>query len=450
MCVDNILRESQLNAGEVQKTIDSIGISRDAYSQIFKLVQSKLKDMKTRCTLLPRPSFIKNVRQRINEEIFELVGQPSHITAVYTSKKGQKRYDEYNNIFFDLTLIQKAMIRFYNLSLEEAQSVVKFVIKLDETEIVKCKKLERVSITLMNRALVVPHVGDFSVQSEKNIWWLGAFEVDSEDFKILHWVFHKTSIPSIINSQEGGTMLHVEGFGDYRVQWHMAGDLKTLKCMYNISKGPIAKSPCLYCMGSAQDCQPSRWNRPPDRHLKDKAFHVVLNIPLSRVHICTLHALCRIIEKIVHLYIGFAWKLRPAKARDEAIQKLEKVLSEIGLHGGNVKIVADTKKSGKGNLVPIKPSIGGVKARRFLSCYKNLGKINARAGGSSIKWNQWKALHNAIKDHGDDGQMRNRKAEVWEALDKVFFYCEKVLWNGAELEDYKRYLAIFKKSMIEA
>ena len=45
------------------------------------------------------------------------------------------------------------MIRFYNLSLEEAQGVVKFVIKLDETEIVKCKKLERVSITLMNRAL---------------------------------------------------------------------------------------------------------------------------------------------------------------------------------------------------------------------------------------------------------------------------------------------------------
>ena len=135
------------------------------------------------------------------------------------------------------------------------------------------------SITLMNGAMACAwnknSIPRFRVQSKKEVWWLGAFEVDSEYFEILHWVFHKTSIPSIINSQEGGTMLHVEGFGDYRVQWHMAGDLKTLKCnMYNISKGPISKSLCLYCMGSAQDCQPSRWNRPPDRHLRDKAFHV--------------------------------------------------------------------------------------------------------------------------------------------------------------------------------
>ena len=45
------------------------------------------------------------------------------------------------------------MMRLYSLSHEEALGVAKFVIKLDEIEIVKCKKLERVSITLMNRAL---------------------------------------------------------------------------------------------------------------------------------------------------------------------------------------------------------------------------------------------------------------------------------------------------------
>ena len=79
--------------------------------------------------------------------------------------------------------VQKAMIRFYNLSHEEASGVANFVIKLDETEIVKCKRLERVSITLMNRELSTSQTIDttekFSVQSEKNIWWLGAFEVDS-------------------------------------------------------------------------------------------------------------------------------------------------------------------------------------------------------------------------------------------------------------------------------
>ena len=103
----------------------------------------------------------------------------------------------------------------------------------------------------MNRALSDPLSIDnakrFSVQSKKNIWWLGAFEVDSKDFNILHWIFQKTPIPTIIDAQEKGALLQVEGFGEYKVQWHMAEDLKTLKCMYNVSKGPTAKSPCLYC-----------------------------------------------------------------------------------------------------------------------------------------------------------------------------------------------------------
>ena len=119
-----------------------------------------------------------------------------------------------------------------------------------------------------------------------------------------------------------------------------------------------------------------------------------------------------------------------------------------GLHGGCVKIEADLKKSSKGNLVPIKPSIGGVKARRFLGFGGSQGKINSQIGGSSIKWEQWKALHNAIKDHGDGGQTRNSKAKVWESLDKLFLYCEKMNWTGAEFEDYKKNLDLFKKSMI--
>ena len=82
-----------------------------------------------------------------------------------------------------------------------------------------------------------------SVQSKKNLWWLGAIEVDLKDFNILQWFFNKTSIPKIINAQEEGALLQVDGFGDYKVQWHMARDLKTLKCMYNISKVPIARSP---------------------------------------------------------------------------------------------------------------------------------------------------------------------------------------------------------------
>ena len=59
-------------------------------------------------------------------------------------------------------------------------------------------------------------------------------------------------------------------------------------------------------------------------------------------------------------------------------------------------------------------------------------------------------LHNAIKDHGDEGHACNIKAKVWEALDKVFWHCEKSKLTGARLEEYKSTLNIFKKSMINA
>ena len=73
------------------------------------------------------------------------------------------------------------MVEFYDISYAEVEGLLKFVIKMDECEIVKEKKVERVTITLMNRAL--NHCSKenysqyFSVQSESHIWWLGNFEV---------------------------------------------------------------------------------------------------------------------------------------------------------------------------------------------------------------------------------------------------------------------------------
>ena len=166
-CVESFLQDSKLDVEEVQKTIDHIRISRDAYNEIFQLVQRKLKKNKTKTTIRPRPSFIRMVRQKTNAKVLDFIGEPYHITLVYNGKEKQKRYDHYNNIFFDLISLQKAMIRFYNLSYEKASGLAKFVIKLDEIEIIKGKKMERVSITLMNRALSVSQshkIGDkFSV-----------------------------------------------------------------------------------------------------------------------------------------------------------------------------------------------------------------------------------------------------------------------------------------------
>ena len=459
-CVENFLQMNVLASEEVQKTMDNVGISRAGYSNLYKSLQGTLKQNKLKGSLFPQPVRVREARIKINEQIMKMLGQPFHIQNIYQGNKSQLKFDQYNNIFFNLQTLQKCMIKFYNLSHEEAKGVAKFVIKLDESEILKNKKLERVSITLMNRALdQKPHEdldneGEkekcFSVQSELNIWWLGAFEVDTEDFNILNWVFHQTTIPQVIKSQQAGAALDIENFGKYKVEWHMAGDLKTLKCMYNVSKGASSKTPCLYCMQQAKDCNSTNWNKAPNRHTKDSQFQGVLDIPLSNVHICTLHALCRIVEKLVHLYIGFAFKLTPIAARDGAVKRIEEALSEIGLHGGNVKIETDQKKSRTGNNVPRKPSVGGVKARRFLGFHGEVGKINRERGESNIKWNMWKLLHNAVKDHGDDGNARNRKARVWEALDSVFLYCDKRYWSPKDETAFRKELNNFIKAMKEA
>ena len=77
----------------------------------------------------------------------------------------------------------------------------------------------------------------------------------------------------------------------------------------------------------------------------DKNMDPILLIPLTRVHICTLHGFVRIVDKLVYLSILFAWNKRPQEIAQSSVEAIEKVLSNAGLHGGNVKICKDTKLS---------------------------------------------------------------------------------------------------------
>ena len=91
----------------------------------------------------------------------------------------------------DLEILQQRMVEYYNITLQETGGVLQFALKMDECEILKEKKMERVIITLMNRALSnVSKNWDlyFSVQSESNVWWLGAFQVAYNDLKV-HCIF---------------------------------------------------------------------------------------------------------------------------------------------------------------------------------------------------------------------------------------------------------------------
>lgn len=110
----------------------------------------------------------------------------------------------------------------------------------------------------MNEAMVfakVDALGDhsqkpsFSVQSEKEIWWLGAFEVLKETHEVLAWVFSMTPwITKVIKAQLEGEKLEVDGIGTFDVEWHLGGDLKIIKCILGCKQGASSLLPCPYCV----------------------------------------------------------------------------------------------------------------------------------------------------------------------------------------------------------
>lgn len=88
----------------------------------------------------------------------------------------------------------------------------------------------------------------FRVQFEKNIWWLGAFSVPKEMHEVLAWTFYRTPwITNIIKRQIDGQLLDVDNKGTFKVDWHLGGDLKTIKCILVCAQGALTKFPCLYC-----------------------------------------------------------------------------------------------------------------------------------------------------------------------------------------------------------
>ena len=63
---------------------------------------------------------------------------------VYEWAKGMTISNPWNNIFVELEQLQRRIVDFY------IKGDLKFVVKLDECEIVKKKKIERVTITMTN------------------------------------------------------------------------------------------------------------------------------------------------------------------------------------------------------------------------------------------------------------------------------------------------------------
>jgi len=212
--------------------------------------------------------------------------------------------------------------------------------------------MERASITLMNWALDNNINFDneryFSVQSEREICPIASFQVPRESHEILKWVFDQTQIPNLIKLQGEGLLLNVLGIGDFSIEWHLATDMKTIKCVYGLKHSANSLHSCIYCcqeqvksrIGTIVDAEPTRRNRckhswneglslrritakPLTGEATKERWRPIFTIPLDRVHICTLHGLNRIIEKIVHLHFIYIWTIRDDTLRKSIVEEME-------------------------------------------------------------------------------------------------------------------------------
>lgn len=360
-----------------------------------------------------------------------------------------------------------------------------FVLKLDECQIVKQRRLERMSVTLMNEAMFLAkrtsmeeeHTPSFSVQSEKEIWWLGAIEVPKETHAVLQWIFARIPwITDVIKAQQAGEKLFVDGLGEFDVEWHLGGDLKTIKCLLGCRQGANSLYPCPFCTkgykGNARtkgrsmqdECEADdnvshTWERSvlqcpmldePDRAVKDSDWNPIISFPLTNVHFCTLHAFMRIFDRLLKLHIDYAFTMKPMERSQEAISKVESLLNSIGCHGTNTSIVAE-KKNGSAHEVAQQVSMSGLKARHFLK--KPLPKDpNATTTSSSSEglWELWKDLCKHTTDNDSNVHNVNNRKLVWASFDKMVKVMCLASTTNEQREKFHNLLKEFTDAVVTA
>lgn len=335
----------------------------------------------------------------------------------------------------------------------------------------KQEKQERISITLMNRHMENPGLSKkdpkyFSVQSEHNIWPIGTFAVAKESHECLKWVLSQTDIPSIIAAQGSGRKLDVENRGSFAVEWHLACDMKTIKCLYGFSHGPSARHSCIYCwcerskprnLTPAEAKDPTKgkklWNggvffssitakpvRGPGGGPDGKGkWSPILDIPITRVHFCTLHAQCRIVEKIIHLQVIYVWTNKDPEERKLALAAMEHCLSKAGLGGGSVVLTRDAKLSGDTADLPAKLSFNGAKCRKLFrkSSWSRFNKV-------------WKDICEAERNNSNQGQSKQDRQAMWATFDDIQIYFTSMHLTAKKRRDYKTKIEMWGKAYLKA
>jgi hypothetical protein len=239
--------------------------------------------------------------------------------------------------------------------------------------------------------------------------------------------------------------------------------------MYGLGHRASAKYQCIYCSQERnkpeittteqallvfnkkkKKCETTSWegglfsshipSKPVIGAAAESRWKPIFAIPMTRVHMCTLHAFNRIIEKIVHLHFQFIWTIRDKVMQKQAIEDMQKVVSSTGAHGGNVIIFKDDQLSGKKNNVPNKPSFNGKHASNFF-------KKSSLPGGSDPLY---KDVVAAEKNYIGDGESRRAKLVVWKGLETLLPYLSGLTLTDDLIESFPSKLEDWGRQYVEA
>ena len=76
----------------------------------------------------------------VNLEVLNTFEAPFHIHEKFIAKDREVEFNEYTNIFFYLEALQRYAVKFFEVIIMECSNILKFVLKIDERELHKCKK----------------------------------------------------------------------------------------------------------------------------------------------------------------------------------------------------------------------------------------------------------------------------------------------------------------------
>lgn len=165
----------------------------------------------------------------------------------------------------------------------------------------------------------------------------------------------------------------------------------------------------------------------------------IFDIPIVNVHFCTLHALCRIIEKIIHLQISYVWLIKDKEERKEAIAHMEHVLSKVGLCAEAVVLTHDAKLSGANSDLPSKLSFNGAKCRKMF-------KESTNSDFDAM----WKDVCEAKRNNTNLGQGKEDRQACWAAFQDLNFYFTAMALTGKQKADYKGIVERWGRAYVKA